>query len=299
MSAAVVETFRTDLVPSARRLSYWNDVAVTTFGDIVIDARAPRFDACMRRRRLGELAIVDVTSAPARVCGGSAKTRGLFVILNECGMLRVSQHGRESVLAAGELAPLHADSPYLLEFSQRNRCLVLHISECVPNVDLAAHIARRHAQADGALIREFMRRLVTLQNEPPVSYARVAQDLAALTWPSCAQPVTRNRPMAHWRERAFAVVARRFDDPDLDAASIATELGVSTRFVHMIFASAGETPTDFILEQRLVHAAAALRAHRAATITEIALAAGFTDLSRFCRTFRRRFGMSARRYRAY
>lgn len=298
MSAAAVETFRTDLVPSARRLAYWNDVAVTTFGDIAIDARAPRFDACMRRRRLGELAIVDVTSAPARVCGGSARTRGWFVILNECGTLRVSQQGRETVLAAGELAPLHADSAYILQFSQRNRCLVLHMPDGVLNVDLGAHVARRHAQADGALMREFMRRLVTLQDESPVSYVRVARDLAALTWPSCWQPPPRNRPMAYWRERAVALVRRRFDDPDLDATSIANELGVSTRFVHMIFASNGQTPTNVILEQRLKQAAHALRAEPSATITDIALSVGFTDLSRFCRTFRRRFGVSARLYRA-
>jgi AraC-like DNA-binding protein len=66
----------------------------------------------------------------------------------------------------------------------------------------------------------------------------------------------------------------------------------------MVFARTGKTAARFILECRLAAAAVSLRSDTGARITAVALDAGFTDLSYFCRAFRRHFGVSARHYRS-
>ena len=100
-----------------------------------------------------------------------------------------------------------------------------------------------------------------------------------------------------WERRVFEYVEQNLNDPDLGAQSIAERFGITPRFVHMVFARTGQTAGTFILERRLALAAARLRADPAERITTIAFDAGFSELSHFCRAFRRHFGVSARDYR--
>jgi AraC-like DNA-binding protein len=79
---------------------------------------------------------------------------------------------------------------------------------------------------------------------------------------------------------------------DLSADVIGKSQGLTAGYIRKLFATEGTSFMDFVLEQRLT------RAHRMLTdprfvgraISAIALDAGFSDLSYFNRTFRRRFG---------
>jgi AraC-like DNA-binding protein len=79
---------------------------------------------------------------------------------------------------------------------------------------------------------------------------------------------------------------------DLSVTSIAAQLGVTPRYVHMLFETEGVSFTKFMVDQRLERADRMLRdprfSHR--TISAIAFESGFNDLSHFNRTFRRHFG---------
>jgi AraC-like DNA-binding protein len=79
---------------------------------------------------------------------------------------------------------------------------------------------------------------------------------------------------------------------DLSLAGLAARHGVSPRYVQMLFESDGTTFSRFLLEQRLERAHRMLSDPRIAerTISAIAYAAGFGDLSHFNRAFRRRYG---------
>jgi AraC-like DNA-binding protein len=293
------ETFATDVVPRSRRLTYWNDVALDTFGEIAIDAVRAPIDAQLQRRQLGELTLAQVTSTPARVHGGVSSSHGdgWFLLFNERGTGRFIQRGREAWVGPGELTALRAGESYRIEMSQQHRCIVMRLPGEPHNIDLDGHVAQRHTGDDASLLGAFMRRLTTADRDSnQTSFARLALDVVALAWPArAAHPESRS--MQHWRRRAFDLVDRRVDEPDLDGRVIARELGVSLRFVHLIFASAGRTPCDFILERRLDRAARALRQNAEQSVTAVALSAGFSDLSHFCRRFRKRFGVSASRYR--
>lgn len=81
-------------------------------------------------------------------------------------------------------------------------------------------------------------------------------------------------------------------DPDLSAVKVARSLGITPRYVHLILEQTGRSFSRHLLETRLQKAAVLLRdpLWRERRIGDIAAEAGFTDLSHFSRSFRRRYG---------
>lgn len=94
------------------------------------------------------------------------------------------------------------------------------------------------------------------------------------------------------RAAILRAIENRSGDPNLSAVAVAKLLGVTTRYIHLLLEETGKSFTHHLLERRLEKAALMLRdarwAHR--KIADIAVEAGFTDLSYFNRAFRRRFG---------
>lgn len=90
-------------------------------------------------------------------------------------------------------------------------------------------------------------------------------------------------------------------------AHLGEELGVEeladvaafSRFhFHRVFASVvGETVSDFVKRVRLQRAAARLVDHPEESVTEVAMASGFSSPSVFARSFKERFGVSASAWR--
>jgi AraC-like DNA-binding protein len=76
--------------------------------------------------------------------------------------------------------------------------------------------------------------------------------------------------------------------------AVALRQRVTPRYVQMLFQDEGMTFSEFVLGQRLTRVYHELRdpRFRRTNISSIAFAAGFSELSYFNRTFRRRFGMS-------
>jgi AraC-like DNA-binding protein len=300
---ANAETFRTELVAAPRRLTFWNEIAVSTFGDIVIEPLDTEFSAQLKRVRFGALTLARASSSPARVSGaraGRAENDGWFILLNERGASRMTQRAREVSLRAGELTTLRADENYRIEFSRRNETIVLHVPGDVSSLDLDRHLARKQSVDEVPLFAALLRQIESAGVGSGARWQHLEQltlDVAKLCWPVAAARGSRRQSMLSWERRVREHVEQNLDDPDLGAASIARRLGVTARFVHLVFARIGQSAAAFVLQRRLLAAAARLRADPAARITDVALNTGFTDLSYFSRTFRRRFGVSARVYR--
>jgi AraC-like DNA-binding protein len=89
-------------------------------------------------------------------------------------------------------------------------------------------------------------------------------------------------------------ITRNIRRADLSAKTAAMDLGVTARYINLLFETEGLSFNRFVIERRLVRAHEMLfdsqRADR--TIAAIAFTAGFSDLSHFNRVFRRRFGMT-------
>jgi AraC-like DNA-binding protein len=95
-------------------------------------------------------------------------------------------------------------------------------------------------------------------------------------------------------ERRAAIlreIEQRIGDPELTAITVANVLGITARYVHLLLEETGARFSHHVLDRRLEKAAALLRDPQwhDRLIIEIAAEAGFTDISHFNRTFRRKF----------
>lgn len=100
--------------------------------------------------------------------------------------------------------------------------------------------------------------------------------------------------------RLEAIKADLVQNGGLNLDQLAARQGITPRYVQMLFEEAGSTFSDFVLERRLDAARRMLASPRYAgwSVTEIALNAGFNDLSHFNRRFKRRYGMTPSDQRA-
>lgn len=90
-----------------------------------------------------------------------------------------------------------------------------------------------------------------------------------------------------------------YRNEDLSPAVVAAEIGISRRYLHGLFATAGSSFGAELMEMRLQAAKGALlnRHHAGKTVAEIAFHVGFKNSSHFTRVFRQRFGLPPRAFR--
>lgn len=127
--------------------------------------------------------------------------------------------------------------------------------------------------------------------------ARVVGDLGMLAVTGTADSMSDLKPVrAGNLSRAKRLIRQRFPDPDLRLADIAAECGFSLRYLHALFRDEGCTASEYLKSERLQRARRVLESSdpSVATVTEIALACGFSNPSQFSTAFRRGFAISPR-----
>jgi AraC-like DNA-binding protein len=149
------------------------------------------------------------------------------------------------------------------------------------------------------LLDGYIQSLTSLDEPPspelsPIIGGHLVDLVAAALGPTAeAAEIIAKRGVKAARLRAvIAEIARRFSEPDFDLDDIVSATGLSRRYIQQLLEETGRSFTERLAERRLERAFAMLtdprRLHLA--IIDIALAAGFGDVSHFNRVFRRRFG---------
>ncbi|MGY8667881.1 AraC family transcriptional regulator [Bradyrhizobium sp. UFLA05-109] len=123
-------------------------------------------------------------------------------------------------------------------------------------------------------------------------------DLVALAIGECT-PLGESNVNAVVAARCSATldyIAAHFQQPELSVEMVARCQGISPRYLQRLIASSGSSFTRHVNELRLQRALELLTESHASTqrISDIALEAGFSDVSHFNRLFRARFGESPR-----
>ncbi|MFP2929218.1 helix-turn-helix transcriptional regulator [Pyxidicoccus sp. 3LG] len=129
--------------------------------------------------------------------------------------------------------------------------------------------------------------------EAALAVAAVA--LAADRGEACAGVELSSRQARRVARTLRYVEAHGAEDCSLDALAALAGLS-SFHFLRLFREMTGQTPRQFVIATRLRTAATALRTKRE-PITEVAMDAGFGDLSHFTTSFTRTFGVSPRDYR--
>lgn len=96
-------------------------------------------------------------------------------------------------------------------------------------------------------------------------------------------------------------VNRHISDTKMSPRFAAEHFGISTRYVHKLFAASTTTFSSYVLEKRLDHIREDLLSlsSRNQPISILAYRWGFKDLSSFNRAFKTRFGCSPTRFRTH
>lgn len=98
-------------------------------------------------------------------------------------------------------------------------------------------------------------------------------------------------------ERIMKVVNKHLDNPEFSVEMLAQEVGLSRVHVHRKLKELTNlSARDFIKNIRLQQAAKLLSDEKKLTVSEVAYATGFTNLSHFSSSFREKFGMSPSEY---
>ena len=94
-------------------------------------------------------------------------------------------------------------------------------------------------------------------------------------------------------------INKGFADHQFSTRVLASQLGLSVRYVQDLLQGTGASITDRIMDLRLQKARDLLSDHGAGSmkISEVALNCGFNELSYFHRSFRRRFGTTPGKFR--
>ncbi|MGD9659480.1 MAG: helix-turn-helix domain-containing protein [Methylocystis sp.] len=171
----------------------------------------------------------------------------------------------------------------------------------LPDIDRRLATAIAGARGLGAIaaahIRCFAAHAGELTDE---SFAAATDHCADLIALSAADPLqysatARSRDATLRRVKRF--LEARLGDPSLDPSMTARALGLSIRYLNALFEAEGMSLMRYVWARRLEHCRADLSAQTHIPIGDIAFRWGFSDLSHFSRSFRRRFGQSARAMR--
>ncbi|CAN7696148.1 helix-turn-helix domain-containing protein [Pseudoduganella sp. LjRoot289] len=310
-----VHSISTRHVPPGKELDYWREASGPACPVHFEAVGERRFHGDLALSRVGDLGLRDIRIGPLMVEQSSEllSRRGSDVLqftIVTSGVLECAQEGRHVKLGRGSGAFVDGARPYTMLNREDVHMLVLQIphvmmaggvtgSDALINRDLAlaselfplvmgyvTQLAAHAAQLDALSARRVGGNLADLVNA-------MLADVARKT-PFCLSQHTTAALM-----RVHAFVAAHLANPDLDPHMVSQALRLSPRYINKLLEAEGTSLGRLIWHRRLERIAADLRDPVLAprTISTIALARGFNDLSHFSKTFRRRYGKTPREYR--
>jgi len=277
---------------------------------------AAGFRAEVTAQGLGRLQLATIVSEPHAVFRSPAMIRrspedDFMVNLAMRGPARVAQDGREAILGPGDFTVHDSARPCRIACPDPFTLVVLKVprdlfaSHCsLPRGATATAISGQRGA--GALFSSVLRGLPErAQGVPPGAMAQVGINALELLASVLSDLAGGARSAAVPRE-AQLLRARRFitdhlGDPDLSPTTVAEALGLSVRYLHLLFQEESTSPFRWILQRRLELAARLLAdpGQASRSITGIAFGVGFKDSSHFSRAFKDRYGVGPRDYRRH
>jgi AraC-like DNA-binding protein len=233
----------------------------------------------------------------------------LFMCRQSRGTVISEQEGRETVLEPGDMMLLDPRRPFSARFSSDTRFLIVML----PRKDLEARVGttetlisralRPHVGVNG-LMSCFLEALTSQTDRFDPAAAEIVRnqflELAALSLSRDAGTTPRSssaKVLALFRIRA--AIERCLADPSLNGQHVAASAGISVRYANKLLAERNSSLSRLIQRVRLERCRKTLKdpLHSHRSISEIAYAWGFSDMTHFGRSFRKLYGMPPSDYR--
>lgn len=308
--------FSTADVSPRDRFDYWHSIASKNL--VKHDSRPENratFQAELRTGTLADMGLILFENSAMRVehtdrHAAHADDEEVFVCRQMAGSLSLEQDGRDVVLDPGDVALLDPRLPYAGQFSAGSRLLVVK----VPRRDVRARIGCvrsgvlhpiRPSADEGALVSAFLGMLPTYAAGLSSAAAEVIKantlDLVAL---GLASSIDRRHGAGSTAQvlvlmNVRAAIEARLADRRLDASTVAAAAGVSVRYANTVLAREGTSIRRLILARRLERCRKALTevSQAGRSVSELAYAWGFSDMTHFGRSFRCAYGVTPSEFR--
>jgi AraC-like DNA-binding protein len=228
----------------------------------------------------------------------------LMIAVQKHGQCDFEQQGRTMRLPAGTWGLCDAPKPCLSRHTAGGEQVHFLIPRDQIRLGIDPRFALGRTFTGASKVAALMCQSITsLFEELPSLGARQAEELSDIVLrlfhiavhERIAQPAGAT-PHEDMRERIRNYAESRLRDPRLSLDQIAAGLNCTKRYLHMVFAAEPQTLNQYIWARRLERSRQELEnpALRDRTITEIALAWGFSNVSHFSRAFRERYECSPR-----
>ncbi|MCP3465940.1 AraC family transcriptional regulator [Bradyrhizobium sp. CCGUVB23] len=271
-------------------------------------ARSPNeFQCALQADPLDGAVAIDFQTSDVRASRNARQaSRGddrVTIQICDRGSLRIEQQASAFDVTPGHAAIVRNDLAGQIDFTQDARIQLLYMDKALVRPLLRSDWSRTalHIPATPSLrlLRSWLanRAEVELSSDRTLRalYVQHTADLVAMILGphSDAEALLEGRGIKAARLKAIIKAIRHNAvRPELSAEQVGRSLGISERYVRVLLEETGKTFSEHLTEERLQHARRLLSAPHLTnhTIAEIAMMSGFSDISHFNRSFRRRFG---------
>jgi AraC-like DNA-binding protein len=306
-----METWLTDQMPADVREDAWREVVSVTHLpwsiDLAPEDAPPLSGAWIRRRRLGDLDLIDCVCAP---CSGRRTPTDLRrspgeyvgVLIIHQGKEILSQAERDTMLHPGDALAWDSVEPAqfaVLEPLHKQTLLVPRprFQQLFPRPELATARTLQGPAAD--LFTSYLRFLTTMELDTLAAAAagNAALELLGAALGSVILPSPSAMRDAK-RVKVKGYIDAHLGDPGLKPRRIAEANAVSLRSLYSLFEDEGDTVSAYVRRRRLARAHADLiQLGSQLSITDVSSRWGFADTAHFSRSYRAQYGTSPREAR--
>ncbi len=306
------QCWSTGQMAPGKALAYWKDVICENLLELRIDsADETNFRGRIAKYSFGPLKANFISVSEQRVWrtgpGSRSPEEGMFHLIHlRNGVQHVEQYNRQLTVLPGNCLLVDCRSKFDFRFPEGVEALVLEIRRdwirsWLPAPEDAVAQVIDGSSGWGATLASALGNLepATL-GSLGLPHAVIAEQIAVLLSlaivPNGLSLTTHKRSLLR---RVSDTLRERCHEPELDPAAVASTLGLSRRYIHRLFASAGTTFTHELYTVRLDRAQRLLADKRFddVSIAEIAWNCGFSEPSHFTRRFRDRFGVPPTTFR--
>ena len=299
-----------DVAP-CRSLEYWNHVLADNILRLDVSSRARlHFDGRIVGASLGRTQVYliaaesDQKADHGRAYVAQRDDDSLCLVHMRAGAFHFEARDSTADLAVGDCILL--DSKQLFRFSlpESSASLILRLTadwlrRWIPQFEDVAGTRIEGSRGWGQTLSHALWNIDPMHvAELALPCSTVADQLGALLTLAVAPRAPASTGRHELLQRVRAAMRDSYLAAELDPAAIAAQVGISKRYLHKLFASAGTTFRRELYELRFAEGERLLLLSRGSRLsqTDIALACGFCDASHFARHFRLHHGMSPGAY---
>ncbi len=312
-----MEEFSTGGMPAARRAAYWNDVAARMEAPHGVQTRnAEDFYCTMGRGFSGNFVVSHVSASDIETFRDKRHLHHgdyTFLSLQMEGSAELATRERRSVIKQGCLMLIDPDTPY--RYSSLSPITVVaigfpptSIATRLPNWGALSSCPIDGEQGLGRVVASTLQSIgdVFLRGNtfiPRAFFLSLLDMLSSMADEIDGSETSRSTPQK-WACRVKSFIEQNLRDPELSPALMSQELGISPRYLRLIFGDEGDPKKEslrrYVLRRRLEECAIDLANPklRHSSITDLSFGWGFSDSSYFSRRFWEYFGCTPREYRA-